>query len=130
MKKFTEDKLKELGYQLLNAKVEDVSLNMRDCGVLTLSITLSGGGWGVVYGGYCLGKVYLGVDDKFFSGSAKGMESIMRIMDVVGVEALEDMRGKYVRVASKGLGSCVKIIGNIISNKWFDYESFFENEGN
>ena len=130
MKKFTEDKLKELGYQLLNAKVEDVSLNMRDCGVLTLSITLSGGGWGVVYGGYCLGKGYLGADDKFFSGSAKGMESIIRIMDVVGVEALEDMKGKYVRIASKGLGSSVKIIGNIISNKWFDYESFFENEGN
>lgn len=126
MKKFTEDKLKELGYQLLNAKVEDVSLNMRDCGALTLSITLSGGGWGVVYGGYCLGKGYLGADDKFFSGSAKGMESIMRIMDVVGVEAMEDMKGKYVRVASKGLGSSVKIIGNIISDKWFDYESFFE----
>lgn len=128
MKKFTEDKLKELGYQLLNAKVEDVSLNMRDCGALTLSITLSGGGWGVVYGGYCLGKGYLGADDKFFSGSAKGMESIMRIMDVVGVEALEDMKNKYVRVASKGLGSSVKIIGNIISDKWFDYESFFEDE--
>lgn len=58
--------------------------------------------------------------------SAKGMESIMRIMDVVGVEALEDMKGKYVRIASKGLGSSVKIIGNIISDKWFDYESFFE----
>lgn len=128
MKKFTEDKLKELGYKLLNAKVEDVSLNMRDCGALTLSITLSGGGWGVVYGGYCLGKGYLGADDKFFSGSAKGMESIMRIMDVVGVEALEDMKNKYVRVASKGLGSSVKIIGNIISDKWFDYESFFEDE--
>ena len=128
MKKFTEDKLKELGYKLLNAKVEDVSLNMRDCGALTLSITLNGGGWGVVYGGYCLGKGYLGADDKFFSGSAKGMESIMRIMDVVGVEALEDMKNKYVRVASKGLGSSVKIIGNIISDKWFDYESFFEDE--
>lgn len=130
MKKFTEDKLKELGYQLLNAKVEDVSLNMRDCGVLTLSITLSGGGWGVVYGGYCLGKGYLGADDKFFSGSAKGMESIIRIMDVVGVEALEDMKGKYVRIASKGLGSSANIIGNIISDKWFDYESFFENGDN
>lgn len=130
MKKFTEDKLKELGYKLLNAKVEDVSLNMRDHGCLTLSITLSGGGWGVVYGGYCLGKGYLGADDKFFSGSAKGMESIIRIMDVVGVEALEDMKGKYVRIASKGLGSSVKIIGNIISDKWFDYESFFEDGDN
>lgn len=126
MKKFTEEELKELGYELLNAEITNVSLNMKDHGCLTLSITLKGAGWGVVYGGYCLGKGYLGADDDFFKGSAKGMEAIMRIMDVVGVEALEDMKGKYVRIANKGWGSGVKIIGNIISDKWFDYESFFE----
>lgn len=125
MKKFTEEELKELGYELLNAEVANVSLNMKDHGCLTLSIALQGAGYGVVYGGYCLGKGYLGADDDFFKGSAKGMEAIMRIMDVVGVESLEDMKGKYVRIANKGLGSSVKIIGNIISNKWFDYESFF-----
>lgn len=126
MKKFTEEELKELGYELLNAEVANVSLNMKDHGCLTLSITLKGAGWGVVYGGYCLGKGYLGADDDFFKGSAEGMEAIMRIMDVVGVESLEDMKGKYVRIANKGLGSSVKIIGNVISDKWFDYESFFE----
>ena len=125
MKKFTEEELKELGYELLNAEVTNVSLNMKDHGCLTLSITLKGAGWGVVYGGYCLGKGYLGADDDYFNGSAKDMEAIMRIMDVIGVEALEDMKGKYVRIASKGLGSSVKIISNIISDKWFDYESFF-----
>lgn len=30
---------------------------------------------------------------------------------------------KYLTTFSKG--SSVKIIGNIISDKWFDYESFF-----
>lgn len=125
MKKYTEGELKELGYELLNAEVTNVSLNMKDHGCLTLSITLKGAGWGVVYGGYCLGKGYLGTDDKFFSGSAKGMEAIIRIMDTVGVEALEDMKGKYVRIANKGWGSSIKIIGNVISDKWFDYESFF-----
>lgn len=125
MKKYTEGELKELGYELLNAEVTNVSLNMKDHGCLTLSITLKGAGWGVVYGGYCLGKGYLGADDKFFSGSAKGMEAIIRIMDTVGVEALEDMKGKYVRIANKGWGSSIKIIGNVISDKWFDYESFF-----
>lgn len=125
MKKFTEEELKELGYELLNAEVRNVSLNMKDHGCLTLSITLKGAGWGVVYGGYCLGKGYLGADDDYFNGFAKGMEAIMRIMDVVGVEALEDMKGKYVRIANKGWGSSVKIIGNVISDKWFDYESFF-----
>lgn len=79
-----------------------------------------------MYGGYCLGKGYLGAEDNFFKGSAQGMEAIIRIMDTIGVDDLDDMMGKYVRVASKGLGSSIKIIGNIIEDKWFDYESFFE----
>lgn len=34
----------------------------------------------------------------------------------------------HVRVATKGLGHSVKIIGNFIKDEWFDYESFFEDE--
>lgn len=84
-------------------------------------------GWGVVYGGYCLGKGYLGAEE--FEGSAKGMEAVMRIMNVVGVSDLLDMKGKYVRVATKGLGTTVTIIGNIVNDIWFDYEAFFDTEG-
>lgn len=126
MKKYTEEQLKSKGYELLNAKITNVSLNMKNHGCVTLDICLDGHGWGVVYGGYCLGKGYLGAEDNFFKGSAQGMEAIIRIMDTIGVDDLDDMMGKYVRVASKGLGSSIKIIGNIIEDKWFDYESFFE----
>lgn len=49
----------------------------------------------------------------------------MRIMDIVGVSRLEDMEGKYVRVATKKWGDTVKIIGNIIKDRWFDYQSFY-----
>ena len=126
MKKYTEEQLKSKGYELLNAKITNVSLNMKNHGCVTLDICLDGHGWGVVYGGYCLGKGYLGAEDNFFKGSAQGMEAIIRIMDTIGVDDLDDMVGKYVRVASKGLGSSIKIIGNIIEDKWFDYETFFE----
>lgn len=34
----------------------------------------------------------------------------------------------FVRVASKGRGSTIKIIGNIIDDIWFDYEEFFRDE--
>ena len=44
-------------------------------------------------------------------GSAAGMEYLMRIMDTVGVEKFQDLKGKYVRVAIKGWGSSVKING-------------------
>lgn len=125
MKKYTQEQLIESGYRIENALITNVDLSMADHGCLTLAMTLEGGGWGVVYGGYCLGKGYLGADDDFFDGSAAGMEYLMRIMDTVGVEKFQDLKGKYVRVAAKGWGNSVKIIGNIINDKWFDAETFF-----
>ena len=128
MKNYTYDKLTESGYSIENALIKNVDLSMADHGCLTLAMTLEGGGWGVVYGGYCLGKGYLGADDDFFDGSAAGMEYLMRIMDTVGVERFQDLKGKYVRVALKCWGSSVKIIGNIIKDQWFDAETFFEDK--
>ena len=124
MKQWTEDLLIEDGNKLKNAEITNVSLNFKDHGVLTLDLTLSGGGWGVIYGGYVLGRGHLGA--KTFEGGASGLEAIMRIMDVVGVSDLMEMKGKHVRVATKGLGHSVKIIGNFINDEWFDYESFFD----
>ena len=128
MKNYTYEQLTASGYRIENALITNVDLSMADHGCLTLAMTLEGGGWGVVYGGYCLGKGYLGADDDFFNGSAAGMEYLMRIMDTVGVEKFQDLKGKYIRVATKGLGSSVKIIGNIIHDKWFDAETFFEDK--
>ena len=125
MKKYTQEQLIASGYSIKNALIKNIDLSMADHGCLTLAMTFEGGGWGVVYGGYCLGKGYLGADDDFFDGSAAGMEYLIRIMDTVGVEKFQDLKGKYVRVANKGRGSSVKIIGNIIKDKWFDAETFF-----
>ena len=119
-----EDTLRKAGYDIRNAEIKDVDLSMADHGVLTLQMTLEGDRWGVVYGGYVLGHGYLGAEE--FDGSAKGLESIMRIMDVVGVERFNDMQGKCIRVATKGWGSSVKIIGNLIKDKWFDIDEFFK----
>ncbi len=125
MKKYNYEQLINEGYKIENAIIKNVDLSMADHGCLTLAMTLDGGGWGVVYGGYCLGKGYLGADDDFFSGSAAGMEYLIRIMDTVGAERFQDLKGKYVRVATKGWGDTVKIIGNIIKDQWFDVETFF-----
>lgn len=118
--------LTDAGYEIENAKIISADLSMEECGVLTLSLVLEGAGWGCAYGGYVLGHGYLGAEE--FKGSAKGMESIMRIMDVVGVEKFIDLKGKIVRVAARGWGGSIKIIGNVISDKWFDIESFFETD--
>lgn len=104
MKKWTLEQLRAKGYEIQNAQITNVSLGMEDHGCLTLRFTLEGNGWGCVYGGYCLGKGYVGTDDDFFEGSAAGLESIMRIMDTVGVSELSEMKGKYIRIASQGWG--------------------------
>lgn len=126
MKKYTAKELVNEGYTLENALITSISLSSTDYCSLCLSIGLKGDAWGCVYGGYSLGKIYPDSYEKdTYEGSAAGMEAIMRIMDVVGVSRLEDMQGKYIRVASKGWGSTIKIIGNIVSDRWFDYKTFF-----
>lgn len=127
MRHWTEKELINSGYTIENAQITNASLNMENHGCLCLDLTLEWKGCGCVYGGYVLGKGYVGADDDFFSGSEKGCEAIMRIMDTVGESELLNMKWKYIRVAHKGWGSSVKIIGNIIKDKWFDYGTFFDN---
>ena len=125
MKYWTKELLEKSGYEIENAKITNVDLSMADHGCLTLSMTLDGEGWGVVYGGYVLGKGYVGAEDDFFEGSKQGMESIMRIMDVVGSDTFNGMKNEIIRVATKGWGSSIKIIGNALKDKWFDAETFY-----
>lgn len=96
---------------------------MENCGCISLDVVVEGAGWACVFGGYSLGHGYLGA--KEFSGYGPGMESIARIMDTVGVAKLSDLEGRYIRAAT-ARDRRLKIIGNIINDKWFDIESFFK----
>lgn len=112
--------------EIENVIIEDVSLTMADHGVLTYSIGVKGKGFCVNLGNYVIGKGYLGA--KTFKGSAKGLEAMMHIMDVVGVRRWEDLKGKYARIVKHGFGQVVTEIGNIIEDKWFDQKEFFKEE--
>lgn len=127
MKKFTDKELIKQGYEIKNAQIVGADLSMADHGCLTFNLELRGAAWAVNYGGYNFGYGYLGAEDKDFEGFAEGAKAIMMIMNTVGVEKFSDLKGKYVRVAIKS-GAVVKIIGNIVKNRWFDYGSFFEEE--
>lgn len=113
--------------EIMNAKITNAELSMADHGCLTMWLVLEGSGWACGFGGYCLGKGYLGA--KEFDGSAKGLESIMRIMDVVGVSCFTDLKDKYVRAELEGPGGGINRIGNITEDKWFSYKEFFKKEG-
>lgn len=113
-----------MSVEVENAKIKSVTISMADHGCLTFDLILEGNGWGCAFGGYCIGHGYLGADE-FRVENGHGLEAMMRIMDVVGVERWEDLAGKYCRVKTDGWGSGIKIIGNLINDKWFDMGAFF-----
>lgn len=130
MKMWTEEELIKAGYKIRNAKIIDVDLSTEAHCVADLPIVLDGYGWCVVYGGYVLGKGGTSYKIDEIEGSAQGMAAILTIMHIVGVNRLNDMKNKYVRVATKGWHESVKIIGNIVKDEWFDYGTFFKNSEN
>ena len=111
--------------QIENVKIVDTSITMADHGVLTFYLTVEGNCWGIGIGGYVIGHGYLGADT-FEADRGEGLEAMMRIMDTVGVEKWEDLKGKYCRVVCTGWGDGVYEIGNLITDKWFNLKKFFE----
>ncbi len=111
-----------------NAKITNVSITMEDHGCLTFWMTLEGDGWGCGFGGYCIGKGYLGAKS-FNAESGKGLEAMMRIMDTVGVSKWEDLKGHYVRCKTEGISNPIDEIGNILKDKWFNIREFFAQDG-
>ena len=111
--------------EIRNAKITSTQITMADHGILTFWLNLDGAGWGVGYGGYCIGKGCLGAKE-FSAERGEGLEAMMRIMDAVGVDTWEDLTGKLIRVKTVGWGQPVKVIGNILEDKWFDIDEFFK----
>ena len=107
-----------------NAKITDVSLTFADHGYLTFYLTVEGNGWGVEVGGYCIGKGHLNA--KEFTATDKGLVAMMKIMDAIGVNTWEELKGKYCRVEINGIGESVHKIGNIIRDKWVDLKEEFK----
>ena len=107
---------------IANATIENTMLGIEDHGIMSFSLTLTyGGGYGQGFGGYALdGK---GGEQ----GHAKSILCIRKIIETVGVEKWEDLRGKYIRIkkASEHAGP-IEEIGNIMDEKWFNIKEFWQ----
>lgn len=100
------------GLKVLNMMVENVDIVMRDS-VAMLQMVVKSTDHHYIYGGYL---------------GAEGLESILKIMDVIGAKAFSDIKGRYIRVAVKGCSNSPKIVGNILQDRWFDIESFLQDK--
>ena len=128
MKQWTEKELRDAGYEIENALITKVDLSTADHAAACFEIALEGGAWGVCYGGYKLATAGTYMKQEEIEASKEGFEAILNIMWVLESDSLIGLKGKYVRVATKGWGDSVKIIGHITKDRWFDYGTFFEGE--
>lgn len=103
-----------------NAKISSTMLGIEDHGIMTFSIMMDMGGSGQGFGGYTL-------DGKSGTiGHPKSILAIRKILEVVGVEKWEDLKGKYCRIKKDSeWNGPIKAIGNIIKDDWFSLEEFF-----
>lgn len=107
-----------------NAKITSTMIGREDHGIMTFMLYIefdSHISCGV--GGYSLDQYDPDTETRVFK--AKSMEIISKILDVVGVDSWEQLPEKYIRFEDDGWGSRITKIGNIIEDKWIDFEEFF-----
>lgn len=105
--------------EIINAQITSTMLGIEDHGIMTFSLGVKWQGCGQSFGGYTLdgkgGEI----------GHAKSIIAIRRVIETVGVEKWEDIKGKYVRLKKVDNFGPIIAIGNIIDDKWFSLEEFF-----
>lgn len=93
-------------------------LGYEDHGIMTIYLTLDYGGTMQGFGGYAL-DVYSEEDKERLPSKALG-EWVMNLLDIVGVNKYEDLKGKYIRVElEEGWNGKILGIGNLLEDKWF-----------
>lgn len=108
--------------QIENATIRDTMLGIEDHGILTAFVNLEGESWGQGFGGF-----------SHDHGAAKpvghaSLATFVRgVLDVLGVETWEKLRGVNCRVRwddGKYNGG-ITAIGHITKNQWFEPKSAF-----
>lgn len=108
---------------ICNARIESTMFGREDHGIMTWMIFISSGAFSCGVGGYALDSYDKDTKTRVFR--AESMESVSKVLEVVGVDKWEDLPGKYIRFEDNGWGSTITKIGNIIEDKWFDMKEFF-----
>ena len=113
--------------EIKNAKITNTMLGREDHGIMTFMIYIDiseSGGCGV--GGYAIDNYDRETKGRKYT--AKGLESISKILEVVGVDTWEQLKGQYIRVKDSGWGKTIDEIGNLMEDKWFNLREFFSKE--
>jgi hypothetical protein len=108
-----------------NAIIKSATITTDDHGSLGSWVALDyGDNSGQCFGGYAL---YLPKSFKHHSmKTGAAGHWIWRVMEIAGVTAWCDLKGKTIRVKVKDSQSTITAIGHIVSDNWFDPEEEFK----
>lgn len=102
--------------EIKNAIIKSVSLGYEDLyRIFTCSLILDYGGERQVFGGYSLDTYNKELDKRI--GTAYGLEFIINILETVGVDKWEELKGKSIRV--KADYEKIYAIGHYLKDIWF-----------
>lgn len=109
--------------EIKNAKITGTMLGYEDHGIMTMIINLdygdsSGQGFGLFALDTTNGKEY---PFRERVGSAFGLQAIIEVLSVVGVNTWEELPGKSVRVDASW--DKVHRLGHYLEDKWVDIDS-------
>jgi hypothetical protein len=110
-----------------NAIIESTFLGINDHGIFDAWLHTSGDGWGCGFGGYSLDGP-ITVKGKFsHREDTHGLvgEYVRQVLETVGVDSWEKLKGQHIRVVTEGLGGGIVAIGNLIKDKWFTPKEWF-----
>lgn len=110
--------------EIRNAIITNTFLGREDHGIFTFYIGLEFSGAVCHIGGYALDAPSDVEGERKYLHS--GLEVISIILDVVGVNRWEDLKGKYIRVKDNGLSQPIHEIGNLMADKWFNINNYFK----
>lgn len=97
--------------EIKNAIIESTTLGFEGHGILTCFLQLNYSGSGQGFGGYALGGEYT-------------TTVIKGILNTVGVESWENLKGKHVRVKRESdWNGKILEIGHFMEDKWFSFEN-------
>lgn len=107
----------------LNAQIKSTKLGFVANGILSFYLILDiQGGGGVCIGGYAMDQYDKRKEKRI--GSEYGTSVIMRILEVVGVDTWEELKGKYIRIKDCGIDDRCTAIGNLMKDEWVDFDAF------
>lgn len=110
--------------ELHNAKITGTQLGYEDHGIFTCMLFLDCKDFSIGFGGFTLDN-YEQASDKRVDRIGIGTEFIKQILDTVGVDNWEDLKGKYIVIETEGWSSKISAIRNIIDeHKWFRPEEW------